>query len=90
MSKYARKTDSNQRDIVAALLKSGCSVLDLSRVGQGCPDLLVGRAGKCYLLEVKSLKGKLNPLQGEFHRAWNGNIAIVRTPEEAVKAITNG
>jgi len=87
---WARKVDTNQGDIVAALEKIGCSVLDLSRVGQGCPDLLVGRADKCYLLEVKSGKAKLNEKQVEFHEDWRGNIAVVRSPEEAIQVVMSG
>lgn len=49
----AGHTDGNQAAIVAALRSVGCSVVDLSATGGGVPDLLVGRVGVTFLLEVK-------------------------------------
>ena len=46
----AAKIDANQNEIVDALRKAGCSVQILSSVGKGCPDILVGRGGRNYLL----------------------------------------
>lgn len=37
------RTDANQAAIVAALRRCGASVVDLSGVGNGFPDLIVGR-----------------------------------------------
>ena len=39
----AARTDANQAEIVAALRGVGASVQPLHAVGQGCPDLLVGK-----------------------------------------------
>ena len=85
--RWAAKTDANQKAIVQALRDAYCSVLPLHRVGQGCPDLAVGRGGKVYFLEVKTDNGKLTPAELEFQQMWRGHYAIVRTPEEALKAI---
>ena len=62
---WAKKTDANQQDIVDDLRKLGCTVVDLSSVGQGCPDLLVGIRGFTILMEVKNERGrnKLTPQQ---------------------------
>ena len=49
----AARTDANQAEIVAALRKAGASVTSLAGVADGCPDLLVGRAGQTLLMEVK-------------------------------------
>ena len=87
MSRWARKTDSNQSDIIKALESVGCTVLDLSRVGQGCPDILVGRADRCYLLEIKSPKGKLNKAQRKFRDTWRGSFAVVRSGQQALEAV---
>ena len=96
---HARKVDVNQGDIVKALRKAGFSVLSLSGVKGGCPDLLVGgripggRHGiECnILLEVKSPKREghkqLTPDQEHFHRAWKGPIFIVRSVDEALLAV---
>lgn len=37
-----KRIDANQPEIVLALRKAGCSVLVLSELGKGAPDLLVG------------------------------------------------
>jgi hypothetical protein len=88
MSKYARRVDENQAQIVAALESVGCSVCDLSRVGGECLDLLVGRQGRNYFIEVKNpAKPKadqdLTAAQKRLVARWNGQHAIVRTVQEA-------
>ena len=84
---WARKVDANQAEIVEALRKAGASVLVLSRVGQGCADLAVGLRGETFFLEIKAGKGKLTPSEIEFMEGWRGHYAIVRTVEDALKAI---
>lgn len=74
---YARKIDNNHTEIVNLLRQSHCSVLNLFRVGDNCPDLLIGYRGKNYLAEVKSEKGKLTEGQREFMRLWRGAPVIV-------------
>ena len=84
----AAKGDLNQRVIVEALRRVGASVIDLSAVGDGCPDLLVGYRGHTWLVEVKSTRGKLTPAQKVTHAEWNGfPIAVVKTVEEALLLI---
>lgn len=88
--RWRQTPDGNHKEITQVLEKIGCSVYDASRVGGGFPDLVVGRAGKCYLLEVKTPSGKLNLKQKRFRDSWRGNYAVVRTPMEAIEAVTNG
>lgn len=89
----AAKIDRNQPEIVAALRKAGCSVQPLHTVGKGCPDLLVGRAGKNVLIECKDgLKPPsarvLTDDQQDWHRDWRGPpVLVVETVEEALEAI---
>lgn len=83
-----RRTDANQAEIVAALRKVGCSVLDLSAEGGGCPDLLVSFGGILHLVEIKTKNGKLNKLQDAWHDAWRGRRPIVvRSVDEALRTI---
>ena len=42
MSQYARAVDLNHKPIVDGLRAHGYAVLNLSGVGKGCPDILVG------------------------------------------------
>jgi hypothetical protein len=83
----AKRTDSNQATIVAALRQFGASVWDLHTVGKG-PDILVGYKGKSYPMEVKAPDGKLTPWEIEWRKKWRGNYYIVHTFEEAIEIIT--
>lgn len=83
------KKDANQPEIVEALEKIGCSVLDLSGVGGGCPDLLVSFRGRLLLMEVKNPKarGKLNERQKKWHSDWRGDVRVVNSVGEAIHVI---
>jgi Holliday junction resolvase len=74
-----RKTDANQASIVSALRQVGASVVDLSAVGRGVPDLLVGFRGQTYLLEVKNRLGRnrLTADQNVFLAWWHGVPPII-------------
>ena len=81
------RADGNQKEIVDALRDIGASVLVLSQVGGGCPDLMIGWRGKNYLLEVKTPKGKLRLGQKEFFDTWRGRAFIVRSADEVLELI---
>jgi hypothetical protein len=83
----AARTDNNHREIVEALRDAGASVFSLAAVGLGFPDLGVGFAGRNYFIEVKGPKGELNAYQKALHGMWKGQMAVVRTPEEALAVI---
>ena len=72
---YARRTDANSRELVAALRKLGVTVIDMQKAAQhvpGFPDLLCIYAGDMHLVELKTLKGVLTDDQMKFHLEWNG------------------
>jgi hypothetical protein len=93
----AAKVDRNHGEVVNALRKVGCSVQDLSAVGKGCPDLLVGVTCRAHdgvnlLLEVKDgakppSARKLTPDQEQWHGHWRGPVAIVTTVDEALDIV---
>lgn len=89
----AAKIDANQPEIVRALRAIGCTVHSLAPVGDGCPDLLVGHAGRTALLEVKDgslppSDRKLTPKQLDWHAKWNGGtLAVVCDVESAIRAV---
>ncbi len=93
MSRYARRVDDNHAAIVAALRAVGCAVQSLAAVGKGCPDLVVGRRGQTFLLEVKDgakppSARKLTPDEEEWHRAWCGvPVATVNSVREALAVV---
>ncbi len=87
------KTDDNQAVIVRTLRNLGCTVQSLAAVGQGCPDILVGRYGKNYLFEIKD-PGKapsarrLTDDEGKWHRRWRGQVKIIESWEECLKIMS--
>lgn len=84
--RYAAKRDANEKEIIKALKQVGASVYQIS--GEGVSDLLVGFRGATYLLETKQKSGRLTDPQKYFLETWRGGtIAIVRTVDEALKAI---
>lgn len=89
----AAKIDQNHREIVDALRRAGVSILDLSAVGRGCPDLLCCRGELTRLMEVKRPKAKgqragtLAPAQIAFRAAWPAEIAVVDSVESAIAAM---
>ena len=82
----AKRVDSTQAEIVEALRKIGAWVFHLHEVGKGCPDLLVWNRGRYLLVECKSAGETINKLQAEFIATCPGEVHVVRTPEEAVRA----
>ena len=85
MSRFARKIDKNQPEIVGALRGAGCQVLSLAPLGNGAADLLVRRGMGLHLLEVKGPTGDLTADQREFHAFWP--VTIVRSIDEALRAV---
>ncbi len=80
--KYGRR-DANQKEISRNLRLIGATVKDLGDVGEDFPDILVGYRGRNYLFEIKTLEGKLSKGQQEFQEIWNGQVATIRTTQEA-------
>jgi hypothetical protein len=82
LNRHAVQRDANEPEIVDALKRVGCTVWRLDIV-----DLLVGRLGKNYLLEVKRPGADLNARQKEMHSVWRGTIHMVKTVDDALKAV---
>lgn len=84
------KPDRNQRDIIDGLLRIGVSVLRLSPLGNGCPDLLCSHRGFVCLLEVKAPKALLRPAQVRWHMTWDPfcPVYVVTNVTEAIHAAT--
>jgi Holliday junction resolvase len=86
---YAKRVDSNQKEIVKAFKDLGCSVFDTSRVGQGFPDLLVGRNKKTVLVEIKSSeKATFTTAQELFMMNWKGSTVVrINDIEGAIRLV---
>ncbi len=90
--RQAARVDANQPAIVEALEKAGCTVQHMHTLGKGCPDLLVGRDGVNYLLELKDggkplSKQKLTPDELEWHGSWRGLVWTVNSIEDALRVV---
>lgn len=83
--RWAAKVDDNQPGIVDALRR--CSV-SVEIIGKPV-DLLICHRGETSLMEVKNPDGKdsLSKDQIEFIARWPGKIHIVRTVDEALRAV---
>lgn len=90
----AAKVDANQSIVVEALRKAGATVQLLHRVGEGCPDLLVGYRNCTALVEVKDgslppSRRQLTPDQQRWHATWRGGtLAIVCDVESALRVLS--
>lgn len=90
LSRYAKKRDAAEPRIVEALQAAGWLVEKLDRP----VDLLCWKAGTVRLLEVKTGRGKkLTVARDKRQQAQRDFLditqtPIVRTPEEALKAVS--
>jgi Holliday junction resolvase len=89
MPRYAAKVDNNHRQIVDALRQAfgPDAVFDTSGAGRGFPDICVGVRGVNIFIEIKGKRGKLTPDQELFHMNWDGQVAVVRTIDEALAVV---
>ena len=84
------RADGNQSEIVRALRDTGHSVVVLSQVGGGRPDLLVGRAGVMLLMEVKVPGEYPTTEQLLWHRSHDGlRVVTVTSVAEAIAAMNS-
>ena len=91
MRKYARQ-DGNHKAIRSAFERLGCSVADLSPLGDGRPDLLIGFAGLCLCVEVKDgskppSARKLTPDEERFRMDWKGGYRIVENIDHVLETV---
>jgi hypothetical protein len=87
------RIDANHGEIVEALETAGAVVQSLAAVGDGCPDLLVSRAGHMWLIEVKDgakvpSKRAFTPDQVNWRSRWRGPVHVVTSCEEALAVLT--
>lgn len=84
----AKRVDGNQGEIISALRQAGCSVTDTHELGHGFPDVVAGRAGVNYLIEIKrTAHSPLTPDEVTWHGTWLGYAVILHSPEQALAAI---
>ena len=89
MTIYKKRVDENQKQIVHTFIALGSSVLNLSTVGRGCPDLLIGYRGKSVLVEIKrDSKATYTEPQIKFMQEWRGGpISRIDSVDAAIRLI---
>lgn len=88
----AARVDGNHREVVDEFRRLGCSVLDMSRLGEGAPDLLIGYGGISLLVEVKDgskppSKRVLTTDQVQWWLDWKENPRVVRNHEQVAETV---
>lgn len=84
-----KRVDENQKTIVHTFIALGASVLNLSTVGRGCPDLLIGYKGKSVLVEIKrNDKATYTEPQIKFMQNWRGGaVSRIDSVDAAIRLI---
>lgn len=87
------RTDANQAAVTKALRAIGAAVTPIHVVGKGVADLLVSFRNAWYVLELKNgdkppSKQALTPDEIEWIGEQKAHVAIINSPEEAVRYIT--
>jgi len=83
------RVDDNHAAIVDLLRGCGCSVVSTAGVGDGFPDLVVGRHGVTHLLEIKDgekspSRRRLTDDERTWHQTWQGEpVCIVESVRDA-------
>jgi len=92
--RHRAKIDANQTSIVLALRAAGCAVQSLATIGNGCPDILVGRCGVNYLIEIKDgnktpSQRKLTSDEEKWHLYWKqfGQVDTAESVEQAFEIV---
>ena len=89
MTYYKKRVDENQKALIHTFIALGASVLNLSTVGRGCPDLLIGYRGKTVLVEIKrNEKAKYTEPQIKFMQEWRGGaVSRIDSVDAAIRLI---
>ena len=87
-----KRVDRNQVEIVKAFRQAGCSVLVMSSLGKGAPDIAVGRFGKTFFFEIKDgskppSSRKLTPSEVKFKDEWRGHYGIINSLDDVTKFV---
>jgi hypothetical protein len=89
MRRHAKK-DTCHNPISKALIRAGCTVLDLSHLGDGVPDVLVRRGDRFWMFEYKAKYGTLTPDQikwRENHFNFLDILHTVKTLDQALRIV---
>ena len=85
--RYKGRVDDNQTNIVQKFKGAGYSVAITSNLGNGFPDIVVGKCGINLLIEIKDgdkppSRRKLTEDELRWHTAWRGTVLIVENEQD--------
>lgn len=88
LNRWAARVDNNQAEVVNALRAAGCHVYVMGKP----VDLLVSRAGRFFVIEVKRpdkarRKSSYTKEQIEFIRDARAQVHVVSGPLDALHAV---
>lgn len=88
----AHRVDENQADILRAFGRLGCSVLDMSGLGNGAPDAAIGFGGLVAFVEIKNplqppSKQKLTDRERKFKERWTGGLYLIRNLADVAQCV---
>jgi hypothetical protein len=81
---WARRKDGTHQIVVNALKACGWVILDVSRAPLAI-DLIIAKAGRTVLVEIKAPKGKLTKDQETILKCWPAEVAVLRSVEDVLK-----
>lgn len=85
--RHASRTDSNHAEICAAFRELGCTIMDLRKLGEGKPDILVSAGVVSMPVEIKTEKGKLTGSQKKAFSDFTGTIYLVRNADDVAACV---
>lgn len=90
MTHFRHRRDANHALVCEAFQKAGWIVWDTSQgSATGAPDLVVSKAGRTVVVEVKPHRKMLRASQMRFLGEWQGESAVVRSVDDVI-ALTKG
>lgn len=83
------RADANQPNIVKTFRKLGYSVKHAHSLGNGFPDIVVGKFDMTWVIEIKDgskvpSARQFTPAQREFNFEWRGNRSVIKNEEEVL------
>ena len=87
--RFARKVDDNQSVIVSKFRELGYSVALTHTLGQGFPDIVVGKYGLSFIIEIKDgskpkSARRLTEPEEKFRNGWLGNYDIIDSVDDVI------
>jgi len=87
-----KRIDQNHKSIVKGLRAVGATVQSLAALGKGVPDIACGFRSLNYFFEIKNpamppSKRRLTEDEKEWHDSWRGQVCVIESLDEALRAI---